>query len=174
MSATMTAPPSPLQQAEDFKMPVPYRGQKLLFWRRGNLAAPPEIAFAITVHRSGRSVEVQLLSGQMQATVIHRADPRCLMAPEQKENGVWDFAEEHTVLPTKIDQIERRLDRIESRLDELFGRKASDTLVITDELRAEIRSVMEGMRLELEPPAAEASILDATQESKDSRKGGKR
>jgi len=122
---TAAAPLSP-EQLEAFEMPRPARGEALLWYPHGDRNETPEIGYVREVNRRGITLAV---NGVAFAPVRHIDDPKLLLHSRQRENGAWEFPEDHNtkMQPIVADLRERLsvLERQVAALQEQFAAKAA-------------------------------------------------
>ena len=100
MNATLEAPKlieeevrEKVQENVDaFTMPVPMRGQSVLWYRSGLKGGHAEVGFVLKV--GTRNIVLNLASGLAQDTVRHIDDPKLQLSVEQRGSGAWDFTDD--------------------------------------------------------------------------------
>ena len=85
------------EQPKPFKMETPFFGQMVLFYPDGaKTARKPVVAHVYSASRSGQSVQLQKVgSTEVNYSVRHVDDPRLRESEDQRQEGAWDFLEEH-------------------------------------------------------------------------------
>jgi hypothetical protein len=80
------------EQIDSFKMPVPPRGQSILWYPSGLKSSKAEIGFVLRV--GARNIVINLASGLARESVRHVDDPKLQTSVEQREGGAWDFTDD--------------------------------------------------------------------------------
>lgn len=102
-----------------FTMPEPSPGMPVLWYRQGiKEGRKAEIAFVLSV--GNRSIRARTAYGELQETVRHIADPKLKENRDQRENGGWDFTDDHYARAAWTADVENKLQAIESRLSKLL------------------------------------------------------
>lgn len=99
--------------SENWKMPVPLRGQPIVFYPRSTLSITnSQLAFVSSVHT--RSIEI-VSGSQGFGDVYHRDDPRLVDNPDLRLeiHGVWEFLEKESSIEVKIAELEERVAKLE-------------------------------------------------------------
>lgn len=113
-SVAVVAEPVPVEP-EPWKMPVPTRGQIVVFYHRATVSERnADIAHVMKVGE--RSIEVAF-RGQGYSEVLHKDDDRLIANPDLRMDvdGVWDFTQEKKNLDSTITELERRITQLEEK-----------------------------------------------------------
>lgn len=113
-SVAVAPEPVPVEP-EPWKMPVPTRGQIVVFYHRATVSERnADIAHVMKVGE--RSIEVAF-RGQGYSEVLHKDDDRLIANPDLRMDvdGVWDFTQEKKNLDSTITELERRITQLEEK-----------------------------------------------------------
>lgn len=103
-----------VQPEAHFYMPVPDRGQMVVFYPAGNVStANRHMAYINKVSRN--NIEV-LLSGRLFEGVRHVTDPKLETNPNAKAFGAWDFTDRDK----KLDLLAEKVRLLDSKVDTVF------------------------------------------------------
>lgn len=106
-----------LERMTSYKMPAITAGTIVRYFPSGTRTARrPDIAQVKTV--SERSVVLVLTWGQQIDTVRHVDDPKLTLNADQRENGAWDYTDEHYQRAAWEQSVEKRLSELESGIPE--------------------------------------------------------
>jgi len=95
----------------DFSMPSVPVGTAVLWYPMGRRSAMPMVAYVL--HCGARTTQLYLASGRRMDAVRHLADPKLELNSDQRENGAWDFTEQHKEFISFREEMERRLAALE-------------------------------------------------------------
>lgn len=99
-----------MTEKKPFIMPKPLRGSSVIWYPHGLRGDVSEVAFVLKLFAG--SIVIQLASGLVKEAVRHVDDPRLQDNEHQRENGAWDYTDDHRTL---VD-LQSRLAELESRV----------------------------------------------------------
>jgi len=108
---------SPTQeQIISFEMPKVKAGTAVLFYPTGRADSHLTVAFLVRTSRTGRNVMLKTVDGHVYDAVRHVTDPKLDINSDHRENGAWDFTDEHKQTRKECAEILSRIERLELAL----------------------------------------------------------
>jgi len=108
---------SPTQeQILSFQMPKVEVGTALAFYPAGRPNAHSTVGFLVRISRTGRNVMLKTVDGLVYDAVRHVEDPKLEINSDHRENGAWDFTDEHKRLEKNRQELVERIERLELAL----------------------------------------------------------
>ena len=104
------------QRIQNFQMPQCTIGVPVLWFPSGR-PSRQKAQVAYMIHCGGRTVTLQLATGRRLDAVRHIDDPKLQLNADQREQGAWDFTDEHKAGAAFRQEARARLDAIEAQLD---------------------------------------------------------
>ncbi len=92
-------------------MPVPHRGQAVVFYPNGIVSDQNSMVGYVTAI-SRTSIELNV-NGILKETVSHKTDPRVVHNQFVKRCGVWDFSPHDSMVNTRLSQLEAQLKELQ-------------------------------------------------------------
>lgn len=99
------------KESQAFQMPKVRVGVAVLYHPDAVPSPHSGVAWVCRINRSGRALELRTSDGIVRDAVPHVTDPRLRMNESQREDGSWDFTDEHRHLMA----LERRIETLESQ-----------------------------------------------------------
>ena len=109
----------PSQEAiQNFVMPTIKQGMPVRWYPHGEIdGRTPEIGFAVKV--GGRSIVLRTASGIQRDTVRHIDDPKLKLSVQQRENGAWDYTEDHLAQQELLTELQTQIDSLKKTVAQL-------------------------------------------------------
>lgn len=118
----------------NFRPPEATVGTQVVWYMHGRKRKVDSLIGYI-IHSGSRTATIYLCNGRRVDAVRHVSDPKLSLSPEQREQGAWDFTDEHYEMKKFRSEVTRKL----AELDKQVSR-----LILTKEMPAEKKTKKRG------------------------------
>lgn len=104
----------------EFKMPPTHVGMVVAWLPGGRRERSYQVGIVVKISPSARALTLRMADGALKPTVRHVDDPKLDFIEDAREQGAWDYTDEHKAQEARYASLRADLDSVREQLKQVM------------------------------------------------------